>query len=225
MKILAIPLLAAVLGQGDDPAKVMKALEDKVARADVSQVTVDAKMEGSKGNSAGIKGTLTVAADNKARGDFTMEFLGKSQKNYMVSDGTRMVTSQDGKAQPPKDAEKHMRNAMTVLLARSGLAALFMGSAGPDKGDPLTSITASDFEKVKTEKLDGRDALVIEYKLTIKGQNTPMAATVWVDTQTQLPLKRVVRAEMGGETVTLTETYSNIRFNPKLGADFFQLPK
>src|SRR4051794_36167573 len=117
MQLLVIPLLAAVLGQGDDPAKVMKAMEDKVARAEAVQVTLDCKIDSNKGNGT-FKGTLTVAGGNKARADITMEFMGKAETHQMVSDGTKMVVTQAGKVEPPKDAEKHMRPAVTVALAR-----------------------------------------------------------------------------------------------------------
>jgi outer membrane lipoprotein-sorting protein len=227
MKLLAIPMLAAVLGQaGDDPAKILKAVEDKVTKADAVQVALDVKVESTKGDGS-IKGTLTVAAGNKARAELAMEFKGKAQKVEMVSDGKMMVEIQDGKAREPREAEKHFQSLMPLVLARSGLGVAFFLLRGPgaEKEDPLDTITVSDAKKLKAEKVDGRDAVVIEYKVNVKGEKVSVTATVWVDVKTNLPLRRVARAEVAGDTFTVTETYSNLRLNPKLAPDFFQLPK
>ena len=233
MKLLFVPVLVAVLGQaGDDPSVRMKAMEEKIAKADSLQVTLDSKFESSKGKGSGtIQGTLTLGAGDKARAELNLNFMGKAMKIQMVSDGTKMVESIDGKAKPAKETTKHFRDTMTAVLARSGFSAGFLlaGANQVDKVDkednPLKMVLVSDFKKLKVEKIGDRDALVIQYKLTMKGADIAPTGTVWLDLKTNLPLKRVIRAEMGSETMTLTENYSNFRINPKLDDKLFELPK
>ena len=69
MKLLAIPVLAAVLGQaGDDAEKVFRAMEEKVARADSFQVRFEGKLAGVQPKSpGGIYDGQVTAAGNKAR--------------------------------------------------------------------------------------------------------------------------------------------------------------
>src|SRR5258707_34072 len=95
---------------------------------------------------------------------------------------------------------------------------------GDDQKNPLDEFKVSAFKALPAEKVNGRDAVVIEYKVTVP-QNQTAIATVWVDAATHLPLKRTLRMEMGGAPVTVTETYSAFRLNPQLDANLFVLPK
>jgi outer membrane lipoprotein-sorting protein len=228
MKFLAVPMLAALLAPaGDDAAKSLKALEDKVARADIVQATFDVKFEAGK-ITASTRGTFTVAAGNKARVDLVHEVMGVSQKDALISDGMKSVLTRDGKPQPSREYTKNLRSALTVFLARSGLSNYFFGP-GPlewSERDPLEVVKVINPKQLKVEKVDGRDAVAIEYNLdTTKITNVTYTGTVWVDLKTHLPLKRVIRLELSGQPATITETYSNVRLNPKLAPDFFQLPK
>src|SRR5437660_482527 len=73
MKLLVVPVFLAALGQGDDPAKIMKAMEDKIAKATTLQTEFDAKIEGGKNNGT-MKGTISVGAAGKARLKADMNF-------------------------------------------------------------------------------------------------------------------------------------------------------
>jgi outer membrane lipoprotein-sorting protein len=227
MKLLFVPIVLAALGQGDDPAKIMKAMEDKIAKATTVQTDFDAKIESGKGNGT-MKGTATVGTGGKARLDGDLEFAGMDLKLKMVSDGTKLSTTVSGMQVEAKDTPKHMRALMTVLLARAGIGVMLLApkeKKNDDQEDPLEAVKLTDLKKVKTEKVGDRNAVVIEFKLAIKDQKATIAGSVWVDTQTNLPLKRVLRAETGGETATVTETYSNFRINPKIEDKIFELPK
>jgi outer membrane lipoprotein-sorting protein len=227
MKLLFVPVLAAALTQaGDDPEKLFRAMEAKVAAADTLRVTFATKME-APGTTISFQGTLVVAAGNKIRLEADVVRMDKTSKIIVVCDGTKRVTSDNGKDAPPKDAPPHLRALMTVALARMGVsAAEFLGSVGPaDKqANPLDTFKASTFEKVKTEKIGDRTALVIDYQLSGAGKSV-VACAVWIDTATQLPLKRILRAGQGADSVTFTETYSAFAINPKLDPKLFELPK
>jgi outer membrane lipoprotein-sorting protein len=226
MKLLFVPMLAAVLTQaGDDPAVRLKAMEDTIAKAETAQVGFDAKFE-AKGMEGTMKGTLSVGAGNKARVDADVGIMGQTIKIELVSDGTKLVTKAGDFGTMSKDTPKHLRQAMVAVMARTGVAtAIVARKDEPDDNvNPLDLIKVSDAKKVKEEKVNGRDALVVSYKLTIKDFPAPITGSVWIDTQTNLPLKRVLRADKDGESFTITETYSNFRINPKLDAGTFKLP-
>ena len=48
---------------------------------------------------------------------------------------------------------------------------------------------------------------------------------VWIDTQTQLPLKRSIEAKDSMETRTLEETYTTFTVNAKIDSKMFEIPK
>ena len=125
---LSVPLLFSVLGQcGSFSATVrMKAMEDKITKAESLQVTVDSKLETKKGTGT-FKGTLTLDVGNKKCGDLTMDFDDKSSK-----DAKCFRWGQNGKQHgrvrinPLKDTPKTLRSAANVMLARSGIVMLFL---------------------------------------------------------------------------------------------------
>ena len=61
--------------------------------------------------------------------------------------------------------------------------------------------------------------------VTLPGAEEPMAVTVWIDVKTNLPLKRVIAANEGTETITVTVTYTRIALDAKIDDKEFQLPK
>lgn len=229
MKLLIIPMLVAVFGQaGDDPAKLMKAMEDKIAQADSIQVNFDAEVKGTKGGDGTAKGSLTLAKGGKVRIEINMGIKDNTFKVVVVSDGTKAVTAVNGMTVKTEDTPKTLRPLVTALLTRTGFAGSLVAnkqSLDSDKENPLDMVKLSDFKKLKTEKIGDRSAEVIGYKITLKDQTDPITGSVWLDSQTNLPLKRFLRAQIGGDNITVTETYSNFRINPKIEGNPFELPK
>jgi outer membrane lipoprotein-sorting protein len=80
-----------------------------------------------------------------------------------------------------------------------------------------------DFKTGAAEKVGCRDAKVVRYKLEglsgIKGDDA--AITIWIDTKTLLPLKRVSR--LGRTFGEVTEIYQEFTLNPPIGAKTFPL--
>ena len=71
------------------------------------------------------------------------------------------------------------------------------------------------------------EANLIEYPIDVGGKgNSKLTCKLWLDSQTGLPVKRVVIWTQGEKSITLvTETYSQWELDPKLPEDTFALPK
>lgn len=196
MKLLLIPVVLAALGQaGGDAEKRFQAMEAKIAKANTVQVTFDSKVESTKAN-ATIKGTLAYGGAGKRRIVADADTKGKVTKIQIVSDGTNEAVSVNGQAMPAKPARttEMVRHAVTAMLARSGVGLPLMRQGKQDdKEDPLKTVKVSDFKKGKDEKVGGRQATAIDYKMTMGDEKVTLNCTVWVDTQTNLPLKHVLR--------------------------------
>jgi outer membrane lipoprotein-sorting protein len=104
------------------------------------------------------------------------------------------------------------------FLARSG-------GPGPEKEElePDRLLRVQDFKMGEAEKVGGRDAKVLHYRLDIEGKDS-FTITLWLDARTLLPLKRVVAPEKEREG-RITETYTEFTLNPQLDAKTFELPK
>ena len=74
------------------------------------------------------------------------------------------------------------------------------------------------------EKVGERDTRVIQYTLTAKGGEDPLSVKLWLDAETNLPVKLAVT---GGKSdwKDLTETYGEFTIEPKVDAKSFELPK
>jgi outer membrane lipoprotein-sorting protein len=220
MKLLLVPVVLAALGQaGDDAEKRFKAMEDKIRQADALQVAFESDF---KDNFGSIKGTLAVRTGNKASLDMRINLMDNPRKFLLVSDGTRMVTRTETLSR--RDTPKFLRDALVSLTARVGVyaCAVFQNEPDGDERNPLDDIKLSDFKALPNEKVNGRDAAVIAYKLTDRQTST---VTVWIDTATGLPLKRITETGMkGGGPSAIVETYRDFRLNPQLDAKLFELP-
>jgi outer membrane lipoprotein-sorting protein len=64
---------------------------------------------------------------------------------------------------------------------------------------------------------------VVTCQLDFDGKSARMS--VWIDTKTQLPSKRVVAVEEDGQKFRITETYSTFAIDPKLEPKLFEIPK
>jgi outer membrane lipoprotein-sorting protein len=90
------------------------------------------------------------------------------------------------------------------------------------KGDEVKSqFPLTDFRMGADEKVDGRPAKVVHYRLGPKGTGT--AYTLWLDSKTLLPMKRYSVLDENPSTVT--EVYREFTLEPKVDVSAFDLPK
>ena len=48
---------------------------------------------------------------------------------------------------------------------------------------------------------------------------------MWIDTKTNLPLKRAIMTQKGDDKFTVTETYTKLKLDEKIDPKMFELPK
>ena len=236
MHFLLLPVFLIAFTQDSNQAeKAFRAAEKKLAEADNAQITVNATMKGGVSQFT-MKGTLLLAKGNKARIDFNLDTPGGGFKFTSVSDGaktkTEMAQGDKGGKESVRDTEKNANATFAGVTSRSGLLAgmiMVVGVGGPGKKQPELDdlVSVSDFMLGQKEKIGERQAQRIDYKLTVSaGPNNKetIKAQVWLDSETNLPLKRVLNGQKGDEKFEVTETY-DIRLNGKIEASKFELPK
>ena len=220
---LLVLILAAApaRAQEGEAEKLYRAMEKTILAAKSlvvefnSQHTVDDKSEPSKFT---VKGTIYIAAGNKTRLDLESELFQLGGKTLIVTSGT----SKYAKVGPlvfyegpfPPEGE-----VLLALIARFGAAAAAtekkIATADLDKDFPV-----KNFKLGVKEMVGKREAQVVHYQIQnrIVGNLTEMS--VWIDTKTQLPLKR---AE-DGKKQRSTETYSMFTVDSKLDGKLFDIP-
>jgi outer membrane lipoprotein-sorting protein len=223
MVVLALPA-----AEPNEAEKLFREMDKKVTSAKSLECTFEAKVEGGK-EAGTIKGSLMLTEGNKSRLEMSFEHSGKTDKETMVSDGTKMGPLSDKTPKGRQDAPKWLNDAYRGALGRSGLTVplMFITRVGeqPKEFKADDEFKVSDFKLGKKEKVGDQEAQAIQYKLAIKEFPEPLTATVWIDTKTNLPLKREITAKKGDEKLTVTETYSALKIDPKIDPKKFEFPK
>jgi outer membrane lipoprotein-sorting protein len=140
----------------------------------------------------------------------------------------------------------HLHSLVGTVVSRFGVTAgsmIITFAPGPQftpvflasiEGDPKDFDTEKlgwggwDFKAGAAEKVGGRDAKVVSYRLGEKGlvdmglvdKHLP-PVTLWIDAKTLLPLKRVIVIQK--ENLHITEFYTEFKLDPKLDAKAFEL--
>jgi outer membrane lipoprotein-sorting protein len=229
MRFLVVGLLLLALGQENDQAKkLFGSMEKKLADAKGVQISVEATLDSTKGKGK-IKGTMLLTNENKARVEISGELLGKEFKMDMVCDGAKMIAKSSvfPKAAEPTDAPKDLAKTASEAVGRVGvLIGIFQGrpmQAGKKAPSLDELLPVSDFAMGKKEKIGDRQAQEVQYLIKPSKKDT-IKVQVWLDAETNLPLKRILTGEEGNEKITVTETYQ-IQLNPQIDAKKFVLPK
>jgi len=232
--LLAGLLISAVLDNDEDAEKHIVAMEKKLAGAKSLRVSFEAKVEGlpSFGN---LKATLALAEGNKLHLDGAFVNEDETNKWKLVSNGMRIkaqgsivkgVRAGEGFGKAPSDK---LTDNYRSCLAHGGylMVGFYISSVKPKEIWPV--FRASDFKSKGKEKIGKREAHVVVCKLTpmqkVEKDRVRWSETVWLDAQTNLPLKRVVTYTFDGKKATFTETYKEFAVDPKLDPDIFVLPK
>ena len=222
--VLVLTLHAA---DQNDAEKQFRQMEMKLRNAKTLECTFETKLEGGpeKGE---IKGEVTLGEGNKNLFEMSGEIGGKRGKTTIVSNGVKLVIVETDKPKQTNDVGKSHNDIFRASLARTGLLVplFFVMSTKPPKDFKIDDdYKVSDFKLGKKEKVGDKEAQVIEYKFHIKGMDEPLMTSVWVDTKTNLPLKRVVTGKLGNQSPTITETYSKLNVDEKVDTKKFELPK
>lgn len=222
---LFLPLFPLLLAAppGESAEDLFHRMEAKLAAAKTLQVAF-------KGTRRAMtwQGSLTLARGDKARLEMKGE-VPRIQSSFQltaVSDGfrTRVVGT------TPKGIDRVAPkglNGYLLFYLRWGMmpdaADVFLEMDPDEKETTAAEIgaacPASGFKFGKKEKVGGRLTQVIEYTLTVHGE--AVAAAVWLDTQTSLPLKHVLRTERED----FAATYTDWRLDEEIDAKKFEVRK
>ena len=226
--LLAAAVLAlcgwSVQAQELEGEKLFQAMQERISCAKAIHVKV-----GMTGNTpdfdekAALHLGIWVTDANQARCE--MEISRKDRETVsalMVSDGSGVVM-----AAPGKRLALPMPANLAVTL-KSGLA-----TAGADMvpgvllSDPLAlekRLVASGFKLGAREKVGMGETQVLRYVANAKnsGPATAVNIAVWIDLQTNLPVKRVCAMDNG---IRSEELYSDWQLNAPMDPALFELPK
>jgi outer membrane lipoprotein-sorting protein len=229
------PLLLAALVVADadkDAEKAFQEMNATLTGAKSFACRFEIKMASPQGKGS-FKGRLVVIEGNKLRLEMKGEGGGKATDLLSVSDGTKMVTVDNQAAQPARETPKDLGKHVLTGTARGGIfVPMYLAVEAHVEGEKSRETDVAELLKVsglklgKNEKIDGKEAQVIDYVLTMtSADGLKLKATLWVDTKTHVPLKRLLTARVDGQDLSVTETYADVVVGGKVDAKTFELPK
>lgn len=227
MRVMLAVLLLSALARADDAEKLVRAMEKKLESARAIQVAFESRAEGPR-ESGTFEGTLTVAEGNKMHLEGSIEMDGKKVKWKKVSDGT--TTTEEGLDRGSRPTPKNLTRDCRHSLTHGGfIMAAFLSSSGPDGDEMWPAFRVSDFELGKADNVGTRRARIVSCKLTPAARGAKVdvsfTETLWLDVETDLPLKREFAGSFGKKNISFTETYKSFTLDPKIDAKMFEVPK
>ena len=231
LALLAVLCLAALASPQDgDADKLYRAMEKKVREAKSLHIVVSGEIDLQGTPKGTFKGTVDTAAGNKVRLDMEGESAGT--KGLFLTDGKTRYTKQADRVKiDPKPWNIDQLDKMVPgLIGRGGVFVTLMFIEPIDRGKKPEPFDLDKVVPIKNFKLGAKEmvgrhqAQVVEYQN--EGNGKTVKVSVWIDTQTQLPLKRLVVTERAGKTLsTITETYDTFAVNGKPDPKLFEIPK
>jgi hypothetical protein len=249
--IFALALLSPIriaptaLGQpaepiGDDRAiQLFRVMEQRLAKAKSLECAFTIAVQYPEGPGeprevVSLEGSLLLAEGNRARLEVNERTDGRPLFQRTVSDGSRWLW-QDQYSPPHLVNEKPVAtlNAdFLTSLARTGLYLPTMLLPPALAAETRDRCPVSGLRLGRTEQVGGREAQRLEYRLVVKGRKAPEAkdllfqVSLWLDRETSLPLRRVVRMRVEGATeLVILETYRKLVPDAGPDATRFQLPE
>ncbi|MBO0698375.1 MAG: hypothetical protein J2P46_08280 [Zavarzinella sp.] len=152
-----------------------------------------------------------------------------------VSDGRRTVTvGPDGRR--TRETPAWFNENLKSWLGRGGTyvstskAFDLLDRPHTDRPGPVDGPRVADAKVLADEKTSGVKCRVVEYDLTwIEHPAAPAPETVrvrvWIDPETNLPVRRRMSVPVGDQADTYTATHTKFELNPKLDDKLFELPK
>jgi len=220
------PLYWPFFGQKNAPQKLFEAMEQKLAKAKTQKVDFEIEVEAVK-----IKGSALLADGNRMK--LTLE--GKEDQKITIANNGQTGFMQIGSSKPRiLNGFKNQVEMFATHLRRASIFFVGMQSKGGDFSlNPVYAsleqsphLELSGFKMAGKEKVGSREANVIEYSVAPSKYTKGATCKVWLDTETNMPLKRILEVLGDGKiALRATEIYTRWELDPKISDELFALPK
>lgn len=240
---LLLALTSPLWAQDNDAEKLFAAMEKKIQDAKAFQAAVTIDIQGdAKDRVSTFRGAILLTRQNQARLRVSGDDFGEARNWELISDGKSLYLKPYAampvfKEEAVLPTPKHLHPTLTRVTDRMGIMLMLFGmtyiveaAKVPDfeKAGDRNRLDVFAFKSGAVEKIDGRDAKVISFRVGPRDEEG-VPVTLWLDSKTLLPLKRVsdLRKNKGVVSeVIITERYTAFTLDPMVDAGkAFAVPK
>jgi outer membrane lipoprotein-sorting protein len=218
-------LLPSRLHGQDDAQKLFDLLEQKLAAAKAIKIAFEVEAKAPSG-ALSMKGILIITKDNRMRLIYDGQTEQKSKVTW-ISDGKTLAMQTellDKTAKASKPTPEQMHRVLSGCFSRASLVSGTNSIARPIPSDPF-QLKPSAFQAVTKEKIGDKAVNLIQFDSLTPAGNA-MKCKLWLDTKTNLPVKRLMEFTTDGELrLRSAETYSEWTLDPAFPEGTFELPK
>ena len=189
----------------------LHAVESRLLKSGVVCVAFDIRSEGAV--ESHLKGVARLTRPDSARIEAKGEFAGSSTDILFRTHLGRMY-GQNGSHRFEKEAPTALTEGLIIGMTRMGLLhnlAMLSSGSPPDKTDGTVKqwVKPGNIRKGPAATLDGSNAETLEFTVVVDGQPSG-EATLWLDSQTGLPVKREQVVHFSQGDMNVTESYTSI---------------
>jgi outer membrane lipoprotein-sorting protein len=226
VSMLAFALASTFLISDDEAQQLCLGMEKRIMDAKTLHIAfaMTVEVDDQRGE---LRGNLWLGDGNKTRIEINGTVPGgKTLEMKMVCDGDKMVTQTSGQpSRPPRDPPKTVGEITRGTIARAGIFAGIFYSV-PDKEEPKLDdlFQLTDFKMGNRQKIGAMEKLAFEYKIAFRGAKERGLITVWMETPSMLPSKRIFTINDTTHKVRIMESYGEFQVDSKLDLKTFDLP-
>lgn len=175
-----------------------------------------------------MKGTITLDDSNRCRLFFEGGEGDLKSKSALICDGKTMhfqteITDRTFKNSRP--APEGLCASLALLMSRTSIATTINVLSIPNADLKLIP-KVMECKSIGKEKTDGKDVEVIEVTMKSIDPNNRLVCKYWLDSKSNLPLKRVTEMLRDGQSILNTkESYAQWETNVKISNETFAVPK
>jgi outer membrane lipoprotein-sorting protein len=226
------PLFASLLltfTQPQDAEQWYRAMEKQITTARSLKMACKTSVDTGK-NAHRVDVKLWAATGNRLRVEGVAAFKpNKGDDILVVSNGKKTVVYLSAKTSAEeRDTDLSGNQKIFDLLARSAVGTALDELVRPGKQPPPGDISLSRFKLGPKERADGkREVQVVDYEVVLKekADSHKIKVKVWIDTETLLPVRRVLMITVGSSDTQYTEVFTEFTLDPMIDAKMFDLPK
>jgi outer membrane lipoprotein-sorting protein len=218
--------------QENDPEELFRSMERKILSAKSLEIVCTCELA-AEDLKATFVGKILLAQGNVFRMELNGEQDGKRQEALMVCDGKTVYNKDAGRVKThPARADDTLKLQAYVSRVGVSLAGLLLAETIPIEPpknerpfDLDKATTIKEFKAGAKERVGQKQAQAVEFILRAGRHLDNVRMVVWIDIQTQLPLKRTVEMKMVGKDMRWVETYTTFALGKKVDAKVFSPPK